>query len=180
MSLKVPIISVIIGEGGSGGAIALASANKVIMLENAIYSVISPEGCASILWRDPTKSLEAAKAMKLTANELLKINIIDEIIKEPIGGAHRNKEQIVDSTKKQLIKYLIEFENYEGNEIFEQRKKKFLNIGKEKTFREFLTDEHALLAKSNLATLVKQFIFSKKFIIFFILIVVTSFLINNL
>jgi len=180
MSLKVPIISVIIGEGGSGGAIALASANKVIMLENAIYSVISPEGCASILWRDPTKSLEAAKAMKLTANELLKINIIDEIIKEPIGGAHRNKEQIVDSTKKQLIKYLIEFENYEGNEIFEQRKKKFLNIGKERTLREFLTDEHALLAKSNIAILVKQFIFSKKFIIFFILIVATFFLINNL
>ena len=73
-----------------GGASALASANKVIMFENAIYSVISPEGCASILWRDPSKSLEAAKAMKLTANELLKMKIIDEIIKEPIGGAHRN------------------------------------------------------------------------------------------
>ena len=95
MSLKVPIISIIIGEGGSGGAIALASANKVLMFENAIYSVISPEGCASILWRDPSKSLEAAKAMKLTANELLKMQIIDEIIKEPVGGAHRNKEQAI-------------------------------------------------------------------------------------
>ena len=94
MSLKVPIISIIIGEGGSGGAIALASANKVLMLENAIYSVISPEGCASILWRDPSKSLEAAKAMKLTANELHKMEIVDEIIQEPIGGAHRNKEEI--------------------------------------------------------------------------------------
>ena len=93
--IKVPIISIIIGEGGSGGAIALASANKVLMFENAIYSVISPEGCASILWRDPSKSLEAAKAMKLTANELLKMKIIDEIIKEPIGGAHRNKEQVI-------------------------------------------------------------------------------------
>ena len=95
MSLKVPIISIIIGEGGSCGAIALASANKVLMFENAIYSVISPEGCASILWRDPSKSLEAAKAMKLTANELLKMNIVDEVIKGPVGGAHRNKEQII-------------------------------------------------------------------------------------
>ena len=102
MSLKVPIISIIIGEGGSGGAIALASANKVLMLENAIYSVISPEGCASILWRDPNKSLEAAKAMKLTANELLKIKIIDEIISEPTGGAHRNKEVAIEITKKSL------------------------------------------------------------------------------
>ena len=83
MSLNAPIISIVSGEGGSGGAIALASANKVLMFENAIYSVISPEGCASILWRDPSKSLEAAKAMKLTANELLKMKIIDEIIKEP-------------------------------------------------------------------------------------------------
>jgi acetyl-CoA carboxylase carboxyl transferase subunit alpha len=106
MSLRVLIISIVIGEGGSGGAIALASANKVLMLENAIYSVISPEGCASILWRDPSKSLEAAKAMKLTANDLLKMKIIDEIIKEPIGGAHRNKESLIFSTKEVLIKYL--------------------------------------------------------------------------
>ena len=106
MRLTVPTISVIIGEGGSGGAIALASSNKVLMLENAIYSVISPEGCASILWRDPSKSLEAAKAMKLTANELLKMQIIDEIIKEPAGGAHRNKDQVISLTKGILIKYL--------------------------------------------------------------------------
>ncbi len=137
MSLKVPIISVIIGEGGSGGAIALASANKVLMFENAIYSVISPEGCASILWRDPSKSLEAAKAMKLTSNELLKMQIIDEIIKEPVGGAHRNKEQVILSTKEVLIKYLEEFKKYTREEIFEQRKKKFLSIGKEKTFTVF-------------------------------------------
>jgi len=133
MSLKVPIISIIIGEGGSGGAIALASANKVLMLENAIYSVISPEGCASILWRDPSKSLEAAKAMKLTAKELSKMQIIDEIIKEPSGGAHRNKEHVVKSTKEVLIKYLEEFDKYSREEIFEQRKEKFLNIGKQKT-----------------------------------------------
>jgi acetyl-CoA carboxylase carboxyl transferase subunit alpha len=137
MSLQVPILAVIIGEGGSGGAIALASANKVIMFENAIYSVISPEGCASILWRDPSKSLEAAKAMKLTASELLKMKIIDEIIREPIGGAHRNKEQAISSLREVLIRHLNEFKNYKGEEIFEQRKIKFLNIGKERTFSAF-------------------------------------------
>ena len=103
------------------------------MFENAIYSVISPEGCASILWRDPKKSLEAAHAMKLTANELLKMEIIDEIIKEPIGGAHRNKEQVIFSTKEILIKYLEEFRKYTREEILEQRKEKFLNIDPKKT-----------------------------------------------
>ena len=137
LSLEVPIISIIIGEGGSGGAIALASANKVIMFENAIYSVISPEGCASILWRDPSKSLEAANAMKLTANELLKMGIIEEIIKEPIGGAHRNKEQVISSTKKILIKYLNEFKEKTRQEILDQRKEKFLSIGKYKSFKVF-------------------------------------------
>ena len=137
MSLKVPIISIIIGEGGSGGAIALASANKVLMLENAIYSVISPEGCASILWRDPSKSLEAAKAMKLTADELLKMKIIDEIIKEPLGGAHRNKEQALLAAKEAIIKNLEEFKKYKREEIFQQRRKKFLDIGKEKTLSVF-------------------------------------------
>ena len=96
MSLKVPNISIIIGEGGSG-AIALASSNKVIMLEHSIYSVISPEGCASILWRDPSKSLEAADAMKLTAKELMKLGIIDEIIDEPIGGKlHRDHKEMAE------------------------------------------------------------------------------------
>ena len=90
VKLKVPTFSIIIGEGGSGGAIALASSSKVIMFENAIYSVISPEGCATILWRDPKKMLDAAKAMKLSAKDLLKLEIIDEIIPEPIGGAHRD------------------------------------------------------------------------------------------
>tara|TARA_B100001123_G_scaffold75719_1_gene85458 strand:+ start:4301 stop:5398 length:1098 start_codon:yes stop_codon:yes gene_type:complete len=140
MSLKVPIIAFISGEGGSGGAIALASANKVLMFENAIYSVISPEGCASILWRDPSKSLEAAKAMKLTSNELLKMKIIDEIIKEPVGGAHRNKEEILSSTRETLNNSLKEFNEFSREEIHEQRKKKFLNIGKEKPFRVFSGD----------------------------------------
>ena len=137
MSLKVPIITFISGEGGSGGAIALASANKVLMFENAIYSVISPEGCASILWRDPSKSLEAAKAMKLTANELLRMQIVDEIIKEPIGGAHRNKEQIITLTKEVLRKQLDEFREYSREEIVKKRKEKFLSIGKQKTYKVF-------------------------------------------
>ena len=173
MLLEVPIISVIIGEGGSGGAIALASANKVLMFENAIYSVISPEGCASILWRDPSKSLEAAKAMKLTANELLKMQIIDEIIKEPVGGAHRNKEQAVLSTKKVLIKYLKEFKKYTRTEIFEQRREKFLNIGKQKTFTVF-SKETGWVGKDNFFAFVKGILlkFKKELIIVFLLVLV--------
>ena len=176
MSLKVPIISVIIGEGGSGGAIALASANKVLMFENAIYSVISPEGCASILWRDPSKSLAAARAMKLTANELLKKKIIDEIIKEPVGGAHRNKEQAILSIKEILIKYLEEFKKYTREEIFEQRKKKFLNIGKEKTFTVFPKGT-SWIRKENFFTLIKEilFKFKKEILIAALLIILISF-----
>tara|TARA_Y100000590_G_C15482170_1_gene924448 strand:- start:438 stop:980 length:543 start_codon:yes stop_codon:yes gene_type:complete len=162
MSLEVPIISIIIGEGGSGGAIALASANKVLMLENAIYSVISPEGCASILWRDPNKSLEAAKAMKLTANELLKMGIIDEIIKEPIGGAHRNKEEITSSVRKAIDNYLVNFTNFSRTEIYNQRKEKFLNIGKSKSFSTFSGETVEIFKKSNLSSLVKKIFSSKK------------------
>ena len=135
MSLKVPNISIIIGEGGSGGAIALASSNKVIMLEHSIYSVISPEGCASILWRDPSKSLEAAEAMKLTADELLKLGIIDEIISEPLGGAHRDSDKIASEIKKSIIKNLKDFENLSGEQIYDQRKTRFLKIGRDKGFK---------------------------------------------
>ena len=182
MSLRVPIISIIIGEGGSGGAIALASANKVIMFENAIYSVISPEGCASILWRDPSKSLEAAKAMKLTAHELLKMQIIDEVIKEPTGGAHRDKERIVFSTKEILIKYLEEFEKYTKKEIFEQRKKKFLNIGKQKSFSTFSENSINLIAKSGFNLLAKKkFIkYRNKLILAFLLILLLGIYFNSL
>ena len=134
MSLTVPNISVIIGEGGSGGAIALASSNKVIMLENSIYSVISPEGCASILWRDPTKSLQAAEAMKLTAKDLLSLGIIDEVIKEPIGGAHRDAEFMALEVKNSIIKNLQSFEGLSEEEIYEDRKAKFLKIGRDKGF----------------------------------------------
>ena len=177
MSLKVPIISIIIGEGGSGGAIALASANKVLMLENAIYSVISPEGCASILWRDPNKSLEAAKAMKLTANELLKIKIIDEIIKEPLGGAHRNSEETILNTKEILLKNLNEFDGLSREEIFNQRKEKFLNIGKNKTFTLFSKDGE-WIKKDNFFQIFKQIIFKfKKELIIISFLILISFLI---
>ena len=104
MELKVPTIAIIIGEGGSGGAIALASSSKVLMLENAIYSVISPEGCATILWRDPKKMLDAAKAMKLSAKDLLNLKVIDEIIDEPIGGAHRDRDKILNNVREILTK----------------------------------------------------------------------------
>jgi len=176
MSLKVPIISFIIGEGGSGGAIALASANKVLMFENAIYSVISPEGCASILWRDPTKSLEAARAMKLTAKELLKSKIIDEISKEPIGGAHRNKEDVILSTKAVLTKYLEEFKQYTREEILQQRKEKFLNIGKQEAFTVFSKPVNWVI-KNNLFDTVKEFLFKfkRELIAVILLVLIASF-----
>ena len=135
MSLKVPNISIIIGEGGSGGAIALASSNKVIMLEHSIYSVISPEGCASILWRDPSKSLEAADAMKLTAKELLNLGIVDEVINEPLGGAHRDNKLTAEKIKNSIIKNLDSFQNLSGDQVFNQRKMKFLKIGRDQGFK---------------------------------------------
>jgi len=134
MSLNVPNISIIIGEGGSGGAIALASSNKIIMLENSIYSVISPEGCASILWRDPSKSLQAAEAMKLTAKDLLELGIIDEIIKEPLGGAHRDAESIAKDVKSSIIKNLRHYESFSREEVYNDRKAKFLKIGRDESY----------------------------------------------
>ena len=118
MELKVPTISIIIGEGGSGGAIALASSNKVLMFENAIYSVISPEGCATILWRDPKKTLEAAEAMKLTSKDLLELEIIDEIIPEPVGGAHRDRDLSINNVKETIRKNLEEMKSMTRDEIF--------------------------------------------------------------
>ena len=135
MSLKVPNISIIIGEGGSGGAIALASSNKVIMLEHSIYSVISPEGCASILWRDPSKSLEAAEAMKLTAQQLLKLGIVDEVVEEPLGGAHRDHKETAEKIKNIILKYLENFESLSGDQILNHRKTKFLKVGRDQGFK---------------------------------------------
>ena len=134
MKLKVPTLAIVIGEGGSGGAIALASSSKVIMLENAIYSVISPEGCATILWRDPKKMLDAAKAMKLSAKDLLELKIIDEIIPEPLGGAHRDRNLTLSNVRESIKKNLNIFQEMLAEEILEQRKNKFLKIGRSKGF----------------------------------------------
>ena len=150
MELKVPTISIIIGEGGSGGAIALASSNKVLMFENAIYSVISPEGCASILWRDPKKTLEAAKAMKLSSKDLLELGVIDEIISEPIGGAHRDRDLCLNNVRESIQKNLDEMELMGRDEIFHHRKNKFLSIGRSKGFSSSLEVDKNLTMKESL------------------------------
>ena len=149
MKLKVPTLAFIIGEGGSGGAIALASSSRVIMLENAIYSVISPEGCATILWRDPKKMLDAAKAMKLSAKDLLELNIIDEIIREPLGGAHRDKNLLLQNLEDSIKKNLEYFKDMTEEEIFNNRKNKFLKIGRNKGFMNNLEDLSSLKIKEN-------------------------------
>ena len=162
MSLNVPTLAIVIGEGGSGGAIALASSNKVIMLENAIYSVISPEGCATILWRDPKRTLEAAKAMKLSSKDLLELKVIDEIIPEPIGGAHRDRDLILDNVRKSIEKNLNEFSNMSGEEIFNHRKNKFLTIGRSKGFVNQIDDLSTLSMKESKVNLfIKNFFKSK-------------------
>ena len=149
MELKVPTLAIIIGEGGSGGAIALASSNKVIMLENAIYSVISPEGCATILWRDPKKMLDAAKAMKLSAKDLLELKVIDEIIPEPLGGAHRDRELMLENLRTSISKNLEYFKDLSSEEIMSDRKNKFLKIGRNKGFINNSEDLSTLTIKAN-------------------------------
>jgi acetyl-CoA carboxylase carboxyl transferase subunit alpha len=130
LNLKVPLISVVIGEGGSGGAIAIATANRVYMLEHAIYSVISPEAGASILWRDAAKAQDVATSMKLTAQDLKGFGVIDEIILEPIGGAHRHSEKVIADTGKTIRDALRQFEGLDGNSVRQQRREKFLAIGR--------------------------------------------------
>ena len=149
MKLKVPTLGIIIGEGGSGGAIALASSSKVIMLENAIYSVISPEGCATILWRDPKKMLDAAKAMKLSSKDLLELQIIDEIIVEPVGGAHRDKILMLQNLQDSISKNLEYFKSMSADEIFNERKNKFLRIGRSKGFISNEEDLSSLTIQNN-------------------------------
>lgn len=130
LNLEVPIVSVVIGEGGSGGAIAIATANKVYMLEHAIYSVISPEAGASILWRDASKAKDVATAMKITAQDLAELKIIDGIIAEPLGGAHRDKEAVIAATGKQISASLASFEGKDGATVKRERREKFLAIGR--------------------------------------------------
>jgi acetyl-CoA carboxylase carboxyl transferase subunit alpha len=126
----VPNVSVIIGEGGSGGAIAIATANKVMMLEHSIYSVISPEGAASILWRDTTKAQEAATNMKITAQDLLKFGVVDEIIPEPAGGAHRHAEATIAAAGKAIQAAFAGFNGLSREQIRQHRAEKFLAIGR--------------------------------------------------
>tara|TARA_A100000164_G_scaffold114300_1_gene100586 strand:- start:203 stop:1309 length:1107 start_codon:yes stop_codon:yes gene_type:complete len=171
MQLTVPTISIIIGEGGSGGAIALASSSKVIMLENAIYSVISPEGCATILWRDPTKTLEAAKAMKLSAQDLLKLEIIDEIIPEPLGGAHRDKDLILDNVRDAIDRNLSKFLALNEDEILNQRKNKFLDIGRAKGFTTNNSGEDKLTLKVNfIQNFISKIKLNKKIVLYVLLV----------
>jgi acetyl-CoA carboxylase carboxyl transferase subunit alpha len=129
LALGVPLISVIVGEGGSGGAVALATANRVIMLEHAIYSVISPEGAASILWRDSAKAKDAATAMKITAQDLKAMGVIDDIIAEPVGGAHRGRDQAIASVGEAIRAALLPLKHLARAELRRHRREKFLKIG---------------------------------------------------
>jgi acetyl-CoA carboxylase carboxyl transferase subunit alpha len=129
MHLTVPIIVVVIGEGGSGGALGIGIGNKIAILENAYYSVISPEGCAAILWKDNTKAADAAKSLRLTAQDLVDMKIVDDIIKEPLGGAHRDLEKTAKNLQVQLEKYLEELMPLSKKELVDQRYNKFRIMG---------------------------------------------------
>ena len=129
LDLRVPVISVVIGEGGSGGAVALAAANRVLMLEHSVYSVISPEGCASILWRSPEQSKEAAEALKLTAEDLLELKVIDAIVPEPLGGAHRETAVVIAAVGDAIEKDLAALRPISGDELRQARREKFLAMG---------------------------------------------------
>ena len=128
LSLKVPMISVIVGEGGSGGAVAIAAANRVLMFEHAVYSVISPEGCASILWRTADKAADAAEAMKITAQDLQSLGVVDRIVPEPLGGAHRDPEGAIGTLKEAIAEELSGCGALGGDELLRQRRAKYLAI----------------------------------------------------
>ncbi len=129
LDIRVPLVAAVIGEGGSGGAIALAAANTVVMLEHAIYSVISPEGCASILWRDGEHAREAAEALRLTAQDLLRLGVIDRIVPEPLGGAHRVPREAIDTLGAALDEALRPLLGRDGDNLRAERRRKFLAIG---------------------------------------------------
>ncbi|MER0239817.1 acetyl-CoA carboxylase carboxyltransferase subunit alpha [Fulvimarina sp. MAC8] len=130
LNLTVPLVSVVLGEGGSGGAIAIATANRVYMLEHAIYSVISPEAGASILWRDATRARDVAQAMKITAQDLKELGVIDSIVEEPLGGAHRDPEAAMETAANQIRSGLSELSGLDGATLKTQRREKFLSIGR--------------------------------------------------
>ncbi|HEY0626891.1 MAG TPA: acetyl-CoA carboxylase carboxyltransferase subunit alpha [Allosphingosinicella sp.] len=129
LELSVPLIAAIVGEGGSGGAIALAAANKVLMLEHSVYAVISPEGCASILWRTAEKAAEAAEAMRVTAEDLRQLGVIDRVVPEPLGGAHRNQAEAIASLGQAIGEELGRYAGMSPSEIKAERRRKFLSIG---------------------------------------------------
>ncbi len=129
LALPVPMVSVIVGEGGSGGAVALASAERVLMLEHAVYSVISPEGCASILWRTAEKASEAAQAMRITAQHLKRLKVIDRIVKEPVGGAHRDPEGMARNLAKALTEELDNLSEMDSETLMRMREERFLQMG---------------------------------------------------
>ncbi|MEL7153412.1 MAG: acetyl-CoA carboxylase carboxyltransferase subunit alpha, partial [Pseudomonadota bacterium] len=129
LQIGVPLVSVVIGEGGSGGAVALATANRLAMLEHSIYSVISPEGCASILWKDAEKMREAAEALRLTAQDLFQLGVIDRIISEQVGGAHRHKNATIDAVGSAIKAMLSELEGKDAKELIDDRRRKFLALG---------------------------------------------------
>jgi len=129
LEIGVPLISVIIGEGGSGGAVAFATANRIAMLEHSVYSVISPEGCASILWKDAEKMREAAEALRLTAQDLQKLGVIDRIIKEPLGGAQRGRRETIDAVGKALEAMLKDLVTRKPETLIKDRRQKFLDMG---------------------------------------------------
>ncbi len=129
LQIGVPVVSVIIGEGGSGGAVAFATANRVAMLEHSVYSVISPEGCASILWKDAEKMREAAEALRLTAQDLSRLGVIDRIIPEPLGGAQRGRATVIEAVGKMLTSVLDELTQKDSATLIKERRAKFLNMG---------------------------------------------------
>ncbi|MBU2980688.1 acetyl-CoA carboxylase carboxyltransferase subunit alpha [Lentibacter algarum] len=129
LQVGVPLVSVIIGEGGSGGAVAFATGDRIAMLEHSIYSVITPEGCASILWKDAERMREAAEALRLTAQDLSQLGVTDRVIKEPLGGAHRDKPATLDAVKAAIGEMLAELEEKDAKEIISERRKKYLDLG---------------------------------------------------
>jgi len=129
LKLETPIVSVVIGEGGSGGAIAIAAANRVLMMEYSVYSVISPEGCASILWRSSDHAAEAAEALKLTSGDLLQLGVVDGVINEPLGGAHRNSDTAIQNVGDSIKKALEEITNFDGPTLRNQRRERFITLG---------------------------------------------------
>jgi acetyl-CoA carboxylase carboxyl transferase subunit alpha len=130
LAIRVPFVAVVIGEGGSGGAVAIGAANRVLMLEYAVYSVISPEGCASILWRTRENAPDAAEALKLTAQDLFKLGVIDEIVEEPLGAAHRERAATISKVGRAIASHLRDLSQLDGDILRTRRREKFLEMGR--------------------------------------------------